>query len=137
MKINLIVFDLFLLQRIEYVRQNPKPPDPELPKKRKRFRFSFSARLTLAGQEAMVKAYEDTLVASLKDIYSSEKFNSIIPRSTLSTVPKKPLQVIREAQILLEKINQKSMHKHDLFEAYLRWQEKLKNSSSIELDSII
>ena len=89
-------------------------------------------KLTSAGQEAMLRTYEDTLVSHLGDVYSSQRISAVLPRlrpitladrrSTLHDGDRSNLDDIHRAQDLIDDIGHYTSDRNRLLCDYVQWQ---------------
>ena len=90
-------------------------------------------KLTSAGQEAMLRTYEDTLVSHLADVYSSKRIGAVLPRlhpvtradrrSTIHNGDRSHLDDIHRAQHLIDDIVHHTSDKNRLLGEYVQWQK--------------
>ena len=97
--------------------------------------YQLSSTLTSAGQEAMIKTYEDTLISHLTNVYSSKRIGAVLPRlntaafrDRLPVINKnnsqKHLDYIHQAQTLIDNILNNNSPKNEMLCDYVKWQQK-------------
>jgi hypothetical protein len=108
----------------------------QIKEKKPKKSYQFSSTLTPAGQEAMVKTYEDTLVSHLTNIYSSKRIGAVLPRLntaafrdrlpiiTNNNNNQKHVDNIHQAQTLIDNILNNNSSKNEMLCDYVKWQQK-------------
>ena len=104
--------------------------------KRKKFRpfYQLSSSLTSVGQEAMVKAYEDTLISHLTNVYASKHIGAALPRlqtatfrhklPTINSSNRNHVANINRAQHIIDNIINNDFKKDEMLCDYVKWQQQ-------------